>query len=700
MAEWIGKTIGKVKIEKFLASGGMAEVYLGTHITLERKVAVKVMHNYIEADPDSMMRFHREAKVVAGLRHPNIVQIFDFDTADGHPYIVMEYLKGPTLEVYLRSLQARRKRIPVDQVARLLKSISSTLDYAHKQGIIHRDIKPGNIILQSRQSPILSDGTLADDIDAIITDFGLVRIAGAATQTASGHINGTPAYMSPEQALGKKVDQRTDIYSLGIVLYEMLAGCVPFEADSTMSVIMKHINEPPPPIADIAAPIQAVISRALEKDPDLRYQSAIDMSADFQRAINLNSGAQFLTSSAGEQTIKVTRASGKIQPARSSLLLLGGIFVVFACLSTLVLGGLGISALAKFPGLGGVKTTQSVTQAPAGNLSPQMPVEQDKSVGVLRFQDGTSRLDRITISAKLAIPAKGTKYEAWLISDSGEGRRSLGVLAQDSSGQFTLTFVDPQNRNLLDGFNRMEITVEPDPDNNPNPSGQVAYSSGTPNGALMHIRHLLVRIDETPGEIGMTVGLVNTTTLIKKSADAMLEAYSTGDQKNVQVNAEAIINLIVGKQNSTSYKDWDGDGKINDPGDGFGLLLNGDQAGYTGGVMDHAKLAADSPDATAQIHMHSQHVTISAQNVGGWASQLRDIAIRIVGDKAGQNEQADIRMASILANQMLNGIDINGNETIEPIPGEGGAITAYEHADYMSDMPILAGKDQMPAAGK
>jgi hypothetical protein len=216
----------------------------------------------------------------------------------------------------------------------------------------------------------------------------------------------------------------------------------------------------------------------------------------------------------------------------------------------------------------------------------------------------------------------------------------------------------------------------------------------------MHIRHLLVRIDEIPGEIGMTVGLVNTTTLIKKSADAMLEAYNTGDQKNVQVNAEAIINLIVGKQNSTSYKDWDGDGKINDPGDGFGLLLNGDQAGYTGGVMDHAKLAADSPDATAQIHMHSQHVTISAQNVGGWASQLRDIAIRIVGDKAGQNEQGDIRMASILANQMLNGIDINGNETIEPIPGEGGAITAYEHADYMSDMPILAGKDQMPAAGK
>ncbi len=648
-----------------------------------------------------MMRFQREAKVVAGLRHPNIVQIFDFDTADGHPYIVMEYLKGRVAGSLFALPAGSEKTHPVGQVAHLLKSLSSALDYAHGQGVIHRDIKPGNIILQSRANQILLDGTLADDIDAILTDFGLVRIANAATQTVSGNITGTPAYMSPEQALGKNVDQRTDIYSLGIVLYEMLAGCVPFEADSTMSVIMKHINEPPPPIAEIAAPIQAVISRALEKDPNLRYQSALDMSADFQRAINLNPGAQVITSSAGEQTIKATPAPGKTQPARNSVAI-DRRYLRPVCLSLDPDPGLGwgISALAKFPALGGVKTTQSVTQAPAGSTSPQMPMGQDNSVGVMRFQDGTSRLDRITISAKLAIPAKGTQYEAWLISDSGEGRRSLGVLAQDSSGQFTLTFVDPQNRNLLDGFNRMEITVEPNPDNNPNPSGQVAYSSGTPNGALMHIRHLLVRIDETPGEIGMTVGLVNTTTLIKKSADAMLEAYSTGDQKNVQVNAEAIINLIVGKQNSTSYKDWDGDGKINDPGDGFGLLLNGDQAGYTGGVMDHAKLAADSPDATAQIHMHSQHVTISAQNVGGWASQLRDIAIRIVGDKAGQNEQADIRMASILANQMLNGIDINGNETIEPIPGEGGAITAYEHADYMSDMPILAGKDQMPAAGK
>jgi len=292
MPDWLGKTIGKVRIEKLLARGGMAEVYLGSHLTLERPVAIKLLHSYIEEDPSLLERFHREAKVVAGLRHSNIVQIFDFDTTDGHPYIVMEYLKGPTLATYLRHLHQRKKRIPSHQVARLLKGLTAALDYAHGQSVIHRDIKPGNIMLHTKTDDIPLDRPLTNDVEAIVTDFGLVRLMNAASQTASGFISGTPAYMSPEQARGDQIDHRTDIYSLGVVLYEMLAGRVPFEADSTLTVLHMQIHTPPPSIPGIPAEVQAVMDRALLKNPDDRYQTSREMAIDFYLSIGMNRQAE------------------------------------------------------------------------------------------------------------------------------------------------------------------------------------------------------------------------------------------------------------------------------------------------------------------------------------------------------------------------------------------------------------------------
>jgi serine/threonine-protein kinase len=229
---------------------------------------------------------------VAGLRHSNIVQIFDFDTTDGHPYIVMEYLKGPTLATYLRHMHQRKKRLPSHQVARLLKGLTAALDYAHAQGVIHRDVKPGNILLHNNTDDIPLDKPLTNDVEAVITDFGLVRIMNAATQTASGFISGTPAYMSPEQARGDQIDHRTDIYSLGVVLYELLAGRVPFEADSTLTVLHMQIHTTPPPIPGIPAEVQAVIDRALLKNPADRYETSSQMAIDFYLSIGMNRQAE------------------------------------------------------------------------------------------------------------------------------------------------------------------------------------------------------------------------------------------------------------------------------------------------------------------------------------------------------------------------------------------------------------------------
>ncbi len=347
MPDWLGKTISKVRIDKYLAHGGMAEVYLGTHLTLDRQVAVKVLHSHIEENPDLLARFHREARVVAGLRHPNIVQIYDFDAVDGHPYIVMEYLKGPTLASYLRELHGRNERIQPHQVARLLKALTASLDYAHEQGVIHRDIKPGNILLHKKMGDIPLDQPLTNDVEAIITDFGLVRIANTASQTASGMVSGTPAYMSPEQARGDPIDHRTDIYSLGIVLYEMLAGRVPFEADSSLTVIYKQIHDPPPPIPGISPAVQKVIDQTLTKRPEDRYPAARNLAADFYLAIGMNTEAETIINTLPEEVKSVhskmygssqqTVTPQALNPASRNKALIGvGVFLVIGLITVMI----------------------------------------------------------------------------------------------------------------------------------------------------------------------------------------------------------------------------------------------------------------------------------------------------------------------------------------------------------------------------
>jgi serine/threonine protein kinase len=398
MIEWLGKTIGKVRIDKYLARGGMGEVYLGTHLTLERPVAVKVLHSFIEEDPDLLVRFHREAKVVAGLRHPNIVQIYDFDAIDGHPYIVMEYLNGPPLATYLSDLHKRNERIPHPQVGRLLKELTDALEYAHDQGVIHRDIKPGNIMLHGKAEEFPPDLSLTNDVEAVLMDFGLVRIANAASQTVSGMISGTPAYMSPEQAKGEQTDRRTDIYSLGIVLYEMLAGRVPFEADSTLSLIYKQINDPPPPIPGIPPAVQKVIDLALAKNPDDRYPTAQNMGADFLLAIGKTAEASITREALPQETQRVSgdlpdvsskgaKATAKSKPdARKPAQLGMGILAVIGVLA-LVIGAIfifsrpSILSTATAPSISFTATAPVVSStATEDAISPTATIVQNNAI--------------------------------------------------------------------------------------------------------------------------------------------------------------------------------------------------------------------------------------------------------------------------------------------------------------------------------
>lgn len=683
MPEWTGKTIGNVRIEKDLARGGMGEVYVGTHLRLDRLVIVKVMHSYIESDPELQARFEREAKVVAALRHPNIVQVVDFDIAEGHPYIVMEFLRGPSLAAYLSELNSRNEKLEPAQVARLLSIVAKALDYAHEQGVIHRDIKPGNMILHNKTGLFSSDLPLSPLTEPAITDFGLVRIH-TTTQTSAGKRSGTPAYMSPEQAHGLTVDHRSDIYSLGIVLYELIAGHVPFDAETNWGIIFKHINEPPPPIPDISASVQKVIDRALAKDPDDRYQTCRELVADYMDAIGmvaeadaLRAGASFPATRPSEPVI----ASGQqVQPAklswkRAALYSLTGLLVLALAIwgfSTFLLPG-----LTGEPGVG--------------------PHIGEESVGRLRFQDGTAPADQVTIStSSMEAPPQGSQYEAWLIQDDGEQRISIGVIAFDGQNQGSLSFVADDGQNLLGKYRTLEITRELDPDPSPNSSNDVAYAVSLPTDGLTHVRHLLFSFGATPGQVGLVHGLGTNTTLLTENAQQMLASFEARDEAGLDLQAERMLNLILGSQ-SEEYKDWNGDSAIDDPSDGFGLLLNGENVGYIQGTFTHANLSLTSPDATQNMLTHGTHVKDCATNLDVWTTQLRDQLKAILNTSFDSPElEGMIREAVALADKIRNGIDVNGDEKIEPIPGEGGAVTAYEHAYYMADMAIVPGANQSP----
>jgi len=291
---------GRYRLEAKLGSGGMSTVYLARDQTLDRPVAVKVMHREMSEQADQLERFRQEARAVAKLSHPNVVSVIDAGEDGGHPYIVFEYVEGEPLKQRIGRDGALE---PQEAIAYAIE-VARGLSVAHARNMVHRDIKPQNVLIDAEGR-------------AKLTDFGISRQLEQDGMTATGRVLGTTDYVAPEQAMGRKVDPRSDVYSLGVVLYEMLVGQVPFQAESQVGVAMKHVNEELPDVQrrrpEVSAAVALVVERSTAKDPSQRYQDVGEMIDDLSTALEVEAAR------AGSTTGEATSVLDAVPPPKREL---------------------------------------------------------------------------------------------------------------------------------------------------------------------------------------------------------------------------------------------------------------------------------------------------------------------------------------------------------------------------------------------
>jgi len=298
-----GQTLGPYRIINQIGKGGMATVYKAYQPSVDRYVALKVLPSQLAESKEFATRFQQEARIIAKLEHPHILPVFDYGESDGIAYLVMRYLEAGTLK---EKMEAGRP-LPLNEIDRIFTQLTDALTYAHSHGIVHRDLKPANALIDSYGNIFL-------------TDFGIAKLLESASPrlTQTDAIMGTPAYISPEQAQGQPVDQRSDIYSLGIILYEMVTGRVPFMADTPLAIIFKHVSDPLPLPSlikpDIPVSIEQVILKALAKDPRDRFSTASEFATAWKRALDEKEPARRPAESVSVPTSRATAPATRAAP--------------------------------------------------------------------------------------------------------------------------------------------------------------------------------------------------------------------------------------------------------------------------------------------------------------------------------------------------------------------------------------------------
>jgi serine/threonine protein kinase len=695
--------LGKYELREKLGHGGMAEVWKAFDPKLHRSVAIKLLHANLRTDPEFVTRFSREALFVAKLHHPNIVQIYDFQTTHSLEmnasiaYMVMDYVEGETLAHYIQTTSRAGKFPASTDIVNLFASISKAIDYAHQEGMIHRDIKPANILLDKRNTAPHSMG------EPVLTDFGVAKIMGAGSNTMTGMWLGTPLYVSPEQAQDYPVTTRSDIYSLGVILYEICTGVCPFRGENVPAILMQHIRSAPtaPAVFNPAIPpaLAAVILRAMAKKPAERFSSASSLTVAIAEAFHVSVPAGLLLPAHPSNDLLEPTPLGSHQPDLSLYRTVQG-----TQRSQLPLVKDSLSQLPPVPGAklsltpSLLRTVQSwrawkgnliawfvVLFVLAGSLIVSINVLSHGRtssppklvmVGTLTFTDSGQYDPSITVGYNdivtlslhsLTTPQTGMTYFVWLMPDQGDDGTVPLLLGRllVNAGNATLqypsqAYPSSAHTNLLAQYSGVRVIEQPasgdpgspslDPKtwrwegwipNTPTPGDERQFS------VLSHFRHLLAK-DPTLQANNIPGGLVIWMTLnvgnVQEWSSAAQGSWGDGDTDLIRRNLLRILDYLDGQsyvwQDVPPGSPW-----LVDPVAGKLGLLSYTQSQETPGYLQHVDIhlkgLAGSPGHTEEQKKGTiQEEDVIARMIND-LTQVREDAVRLIHRSNAQLRQPD-----------------------------------------------------------
>jgi serine/threonine protein kinase len=670
----IGQSLGKYKVVELIGHGGMASVYKGYQADIDRFVAIKVLPPHPGRDRAFNERFRMEALTIARLQHPHILPLYDYGDQDDILYLVMALVQGGAL-----SDRIRKGKMPLAEVDRTLSQIAPALDYAHRHGVVHRDIKPDNILIDGEGY-------------ALLADFGIAKmVEGDANLTATGSLVGTPAYMSPEQAQGLSVEARSDIYSLGVVVYEMVTGRQPYMADTPMQIVMKHVSAPSPTLEEALgeAPLvlEEIMRRVLAKQPENRYPSAAMFAHDFSRAASgtltlpdlqaeANRAGQttmIMTDVADTEDVQATNISRRTElvtsEARKSMnpaIVWGsiGAFVVMAAIILLL--------ASRQAGLNGtVEPTSAPTQTIVAPVNTARPV-----FGRVSFSTVNTLGDTINLTANNLAPLPaGEGYAVWLLNTDNDAISPAGLLRVDAVGNGVLTFTDADGQILPTLYNALQITREEAQEDTP--QGDVVYSGVVPVQVTGALGQILVGSPDGIDGGSLLDGLMSEADIGRQHAGLAANADNVG---GLHQHAEHTINILLG-----THDDYNGDGNGQNPGRGIGI-------GFFLDKIDQALgEAANQPDATQSLQNQSELIRICVQNTRNRMGDIVALEREMLEAASPEDAKQQATDSTALAQQMIEGYDLNHNGQIDPFEGECGIQQIATFGVLVGNINIVAG---------